>query len=140
MKDKPQSSAQRVANPVWIRSQIQKLIESCANHIKDDQALAEKERDTVRRARYEASVDCARHYKRQLERILVGKTFPEDLAELMDDSANETPRKTPRTMLAPCSGCDALHELLADGTIASHDCPGDGKPPGRMPAERPLYP
>lgn len=134
MKEKQQTDAQRVANPVWLRDQLQRLITSCDEHIKDD--LADNERDSVRRARYEASIDCSRHYRRQLERILAGKTAAEDLAKLIDASAN----KMTRTRLAPCSGCDALHELLADGTIARHDCPGDGKSPGRMPAERPLYP
>lgn len=136
MKEKQQTDAQRVANPVWLRDQLQRLIASCDEHIKDDQDLADNERDSVRRARYEASIDCSRHYKRQLERILAGKTAAENLAALIDGSEN----KALRTKLAPCSGCDALNELLADGTIVSHDCPGDGKPPGRMPAERPLYP
>ena len=141
MKEKQQTCAQRIANSVWLRGQIQQLIERCNVRIKDDQYLADKERDNIRRARHEAGVDCAQHYKRQLERILAGKTTAEDLADLIAGDAHNT-------KFGPCSHCDALHELRADGTITRHRrtlstrqiCRGSGKPPGQMPTERSLCP
>ena len=83
MKEKSQTPAQRVANPVWLREQIAKLVADCEENITEDQARADKERDDDRRARYAASVDCHRHWKRQLERILIGKTVIEDLADTL---------------------------------------------------------
>ena len=83
MRDKLQTPAQRVTNPVWLRQQITKLVADCEENITEDQELAAKERDESRRARYEASVDCHRHWRRQLERILTGKTSTEDLADTM---------------------------------------------------------
>ena len=71
---KNQTPAQRITNPVWLRQQITKLVADCEESITEDQALADKARDDVRRSRYAASVDCHRHWKRQLERILTGKT------------------------------------------------------------------
>ena len=83
MNTKTQTPAQRVTNPVWLRQQIAVLIADCDDNILEDQALAVKERDDGRRARYEASVDCHRHWKRQLERILTGKTSTEDIADTL---------------------------------------------------------
>ena len=83
MTTKTQTPAQRITNPVWLRQQIATLVTECDENITEDQALAAKERDDARRARYEASVDCHRHWKRQLERILVGKTSIEDLADTL---------------------------------------------------------
>jgi hypothetical protein len=80
---KTQTSAQRVTNPVWLRVQIAQLIADCDENIAEDQELADKERDDERRARYEASVDCHRHWKRQLERVLAGKTAIEVIADTL---------------------------------------------------------
>ena len=55
---KHQTPAQRVTNPVWLRAQIQALIQGC-----DD------------------NVDSDRHWKSQLERVLRGKTYVEDLRD-----------------------------------------------------------
>ncbi len=77
---KNQTTAQRVTNPVWLRQQITQLVTDCDENIAEDQELADKERDDVRRGRYLASVGCHRHWKRQLERILAGKTSTEALA------------------------------------------------------------
>lgn len=80
---KTQTTAQRVANPVWLRQQITALIADCKETIAEDRELAAKERDDTRRARYEASIDCHRHWKKQLERILTGKTDVEALADTL---------------------------------------------------------
>lgn len=83
MTTKNQTPAQRVTNPVWLRQQIAELVVDCEETIAEDQALVAKERDDVRRARYAASVDCHRHWKKQLERILAGKTDVEALADTL---------------------------------------------------------
>ena len=83
MTTKTQTPAQRVTNPVWLRQQITKLVADCDENIAEDHERAAKERDDARRARYEASVDCHRHWKRKLERILTGKTSIEDLADTL---------------------------------------------------------
>ena len=79
--DKPQTPAQRVTNPVWLREQIGALIERCNDDIAEDQALADKERDDTKRGRHLERVDSHKHWKRQLERILGGKTFMEEIIE-----------------------------------------------------------
>ena len=78
--DKIQTPSQRVTNPVWLRAQIGKLIESCAENITEDQRLADQERDETRRERYLARVEGDRHWKWELERILRGKTFAEEFS------------------------------------------------------------
>ena len=83
MTTKNQTPAQRITNPVWIRQQITKLVAACEENITEDQELANKAPDDVRRARYLASVDCYQHCKQQLERILTGKTALEDLADTL---------------------------------------------------------
>lgn len=80
---KNQTPAQRVANPVWLREQIAQIVAECDENIEEDRALAAKERDEERRARYEASIDCHRHWKKQLQRILAGKTSNEGLADTL---------------------------------------------------------
>lgn len=82
MTSKNQTPAQRVANPVWLRAQIQRLIKECAFHIEEDQALADKARDDAG-DRYLERVESHRHWKQQLERILRGKTTNEDLRALL---------------------------------------------------------
>lgn len=77
---KKETPAQRTSNPVWLREQIQGLIEDCDDNIKEDSELAEQARDDDR-TKYLARVESAEHWKRSLERILRGKTFVEDLAE-----------------------------------------------------------
>ena len=81
MKEKPQTSAQRVANPVWLREQISNLIESCEENIAEDQELVDKAHDSAKRDMYLERVASHQHWKRQLERILTGKTFTEDLRD-----------------------------------------------------------
>lgn len=82
VKQKQQTPAQRVANPVWLRDQIGKIIDECDNNIAEDQRLADNSRDTSR-DRYLAQVESNRHWKRQLERILRGKTANEDLRDFL---------------------------------------------------------
>ncbi len=77
-----QTPAQRIANPVWLRGQIQELIRSCADNIKDDLKLADQTYGDVS-AQYHASVKSHRHWKRQLERILQGKTSAEVLRSVL---------------------------------------------------------
>jgi hypothetical protein len=60
--------------------QVAELVADCDEHITADADLASKEHDATLRARYEASADCHRHWKKQLARILTGKTAAEDLA------------------------------------------------------------
>lgn len=83
MKEKPQTLAQRVANAAWLRGQIVELVADCDENIAEDQELAAKERDDVRRGRYLASVEINNHWKRQLERVLAGKNSAEDLADTL---------------------------------------------------------
>lgn len=80
MKEKRQTSAQRVTNPVWLREQIQQLIKDCGNNIKEDLELADQTHGDTSQG-YRASVSSTRHWKSQLERILRGKTFTEELRE-----------------------------------------------------------
>ena len=81
MKHKHQTPAQRVTNPVWLREQIGTLIESCAENSAEDQELADNEHDDAKRGRYLERVESHQHWKRQLERILRGKTFMEEITE-----------------------------------------------------------
>lgn len=82
MRDKYQTPAQRVANPVWLRAQIRKLIKECDFHIEEDQALADKARDDAG-DRYLERVESHRHWKKHLARILRGKTASEDLRDFL---------------------------------------------------------
>jgi hypothetical protein len=82
VKEKQQTPAQRVANPVWLRSQIARLVADCDNNIAEDQRLADNSRD-ISRARYLARVDSYRHWKQQLQCILRGKTANEDLRDFL---------------------------------------------------------
>ena len=79
--EKLQTPAQRVSNPVWLREQISGLIESCDDNIAEDQELADKARDDNKRGLYLERVDSHKHWKRQLERVLRGKTFMEEIIE-----------------------------------------------------------
>ena len=72
MREKQQTPAQRVTNPVWLRDQITKLVRECSENIEEDSKLAQTER---------VEVHC--HWKRQLERILRGKTAHEDLCDFL---------------------------------------------------------
>ena len=81
MREKHQTPAQRVANPVWLRDQIGKLVQDSNKNITKDQQLADNERDDAKRGRYLERVESHQHWKRQLERILRGKTFMEEVAE-----------------------------------------------------------
>lgn len=80
-REKHQTPAQRVTNAPWLRGQVADLAERCREAVAEDQAQADQEVDPVRRARYEASVDCHRHWRRQLERVLRGRTIAEELRE-----------------------------------------------------------
>lgn len=75
---KPQTTAQRLSNPVWLREQIAALVADCESNIRDDMELADQASGDVSE-RYRASVQSHRHWKRQLERVLSGKTTAEDL-------------------------------------------------------------
>ncbi len=76
---KRQTPAQRIANPVWLRGEIAGLIEDCAAHIEEDQELADKACEDDTSGWFLARVSVHHHWKRQLERILRGKTSTEDL-------------------------------------------------------------
>jgi hypothetical protein len=80
VKEKRQTIAQRLSNPVWLRAQLRELIQSCDEHITEDWKLAQQTSGDVS-ARYLASVQSHRYWKRQLERVLRGNTFAEDLEE-----------------------------------------------------------
>jgi hypothetical protein len=80
VKEKQQTPAQRLANPVWLRAQIKDLIHNCDMHIKEDLKLAAQTYDDVS-AQYRASVVSHRHWKRQLERVLRGETLTEKLIQ-----------------------------------------------------------
>lgn len=81
MKEKVQTPAQRVANAEWLRVQIRQLIQECTSNIREDQKLADKAIDSHLRDRAHARVESDSHWKRQLERILSGKTSQEALHE-----------------------------------------------------------
>lgn len=93
MKQKRQSPAQRVANPVWLREQIGKLVNDCAANIEYDQELADKTRGDDRGV-YLARVESHQHWKRQLERILRGKTFNEELRDAVRIPMKSDPGNT----------------------------------------------
>lgn len=78
MREKQQTAAQRLANPVWLRGQIRELIKSCDANIKEDSKLASQTIGDVS-AQYRASAASHRYWKRQLESILQGKAATEDL-------------------------------------------------------------
>ena len=92
-QEKPKPSPNRVSNPIWLREQLRELLKDCDDNIIEDQERAEKTRDDVMRARYEASVDSFRHFRKQLSRILVGKTAFETLADTINGAGNG-PRET----------------------------------------------
>lgn len=85
-QEKPKPAPNRVSNPVWLREQLRELIEHCDDNIIEDQERAEKMHDDVMRARYEASVDCHRHFRKQLSRILVGKTAMESITDTIHNA------------------------------------------------------
>jgi hypothetical protein len=86
-RDKPLTANQRVSNAPWIREQLREILSDCDDNIIEDQERAEKERDDAMRARYEASIDCHKHFRKQISRILVGKTAIEAIADLVKGSA-----------------------------------------------------
>lgn len=77
---KRQTTAQRVANPVWLRDQIGQLVQDCDENIADDAEQARCAGSIVQRDKYLARVESHRHWKHQLERVLRGRTFAEELA------------------------------------------------------------
>lgn len=87
MTTKPQTPAQRVANPVWLRDQIRSLIKGCKENIAEDQARARVAYDRNRR-RYLGRIENCLHWKQQLERILRGKTFMEEIAKDLSEGTS----------------------------------------------------
>jgi len=79
-KTKELTPDQRVTNAPWLREQIQKLIQDCDDNIKEDTEMMNLA-TSPEMSKYEARVESHQHWKRNLERILRGKTFVEDLAE-----------------------------------------------------------
>lgn len=79
MSEKPQSHAQRVTNPVWLRKQLEQLVKECDSAIEQEQSFVELARTAEESAQFSARVSSHRHWKRQLERVLRGKTSAEDL-------------------------------------------------------------
>lgn len=94
MREKHQTSAQRVANPVWLRAQIQTVIEECDSNIEWDQELADEERDNAKRSRYLERVESHRHWKRQLERILRGRTSAEEIRDWIAPKEKDLQKET----------------------------------------------
>ena len=80
MREKPQTPAQRVANPVWLRAQIERIVGACDASIEEAQALADKAYGDHRNM-YLARVEIHQHWKQQLERVLRGKTLVEEIAK-----------------------------------------------------------
>lgn len=80
MKEKQQTPSQRRSNPVWLRQQIERLIARCDDDIKEDLERAGQTYGEMSQS-YRASASSTRHWKKQLERILCGKTLQEDIAE-----------------------------------------------------------
>jgi hypothetical protein len=78
---KSQTSAQRIANPVWLREQIGQLLQDCYRNIEEDEELAERTGDAAKRDKYLARVESHHHWARQLKRVLRGKTSAEVLEE-----------------------------------------------------------
>ena len=78
---KRQTPAQLVANSAWLRHQIAEIIRDCGESIAEDRTRANTERDARRRDAYLARAESHEHWKRQLERILRGKTFADELIE-----------------------------------------------------------
>lgn len=72
-----QTPAQRITNPVWLRGELQELIKSCDVAIEKDRKLSEAVWRTGDHQRYSGCIASHRHWKRQLERILQGKTHTE---------------------------------------------------------------
>lgn len=86
-QESPKAAPNRLTNPVWLREQLRELLADCDDNILEDQDRAEKMRDDVMRARYEASIDCFRHFRKQFSRILVGKTAFEAIADTIKDAS-----------------------------------------------------
>lgn len=78
--NKHQTPAQRIANAVWLREQIEARVKETVALIREDQSLAEhagpEETD-----RYLGRIESHRYWKRQLERILRGRTIADELSE-----------------------------------------------------------
>lgn len=83
MKEKQQTPSQRRTNPVWLRQQIERLVESCDDNIKEDLDRARQTCGDTSQA-YRASASTTRHWKKQLERILRGDV---GFGALFDDNA-----------------------------------------------------
>lgn len=80
VREKHQTPSQRITNAMWLRNQIQQLVKDCDSAIKEDLSRADQTYGDVSQS-YRASVSSTRHWKRQLERILHGKTRAEEIAE-----------------------------------------------------------
>lgn len=89
-QEKPKAAPNRISNPVWLRAQLRELLADCDDNLIEDQERAEKTRDDITRARYEASADLYRHFRKQLSRILVGKTAIESIADTIRGDGGST--------------------------------------------------
>jgi hypothetical protein len=90
-----QSPAQRIANAVWLRMQIQSLANDAAANAKEDAKNAE-ESGSDERDKYVARADTAKHYASELRRILRGLTWDEDFADRVVKSDPKLARKIAR--------------------------------------------
>jgi hypothetical protein len=86
VKEKLQTPAQRVANAVWLRDQIARLITSCDERIEEDERLAAWARGDEG-ALVRARIEFHEHWRRQLQRILRGKTLAEDLRTTIEKAS-----------------------------------------------------
>jgi hypothetical protein len=72
--------SQRIANAAWLRDQIKKLAHDAESNAKEEWAS-------------QARADVARHYARELRRILLGLTWEENFAKRADKAWRQAERK-----------------------------------------------
>jgi len=77
--------SQRIANAAWLRDQIKKLVRDAESNAKEDGYGSSWTS--------QASADVARHYARELRRILLGLTWEENFAKRADKAWRQAERK-----------------------------------------------
>lgn len=76
----------------WVRGQLEDLIKSAEDNIREDTAsLAEAHSDE--REKYETRVEAERHHAKQLRRVLDGKTWDEAFVEAARAAATNERRR-----------------------------------------------
>ena len=87
-----QSPAKRTTNAVWLRMQIESLANDADGNAREDAANAE-ESGNDERDKYEARAETAKHYAKELRRILRGLTWDEDFADRVHKADQKTARR-----------------------------------------------